>query len=327
LIEQRSALWLGKHRIRNLEGILPGVGSKARSLLLHILNQSDFDGTLSAEDATAIVGIPPHRAKTCASGTPEGKSITNLMVELLPLAGSFARPSISNFPVGAIIRGASGRLYFGANVEFAGESLGATVHAEQSAASNAFMHRESDITELAVTAAPCGLCRQFLWEMCYNSDLQVLTNTHSPVALTSLLPDAFGPGDLGLQRGALPVVDKQLRLSEANADEVALAALEAAQMSYAPYTKAYAGVGIRTSQGRIYRGSYIENAAYNPSLPAFRGAFAALTVAGGDPADIVEACLVEIAGKPVRHGEVAKAALSVIAPSAAFHGLFADEQG
>ena len=44
-----------------------------------------------------------------------------------------------------VVRGASGALYLGANIEFPGEGLGQTVHAEQAALSNAFMHDEPGI--------------------------------------------------------------------------------------------------------------------------------------------------------------------------------------
>lgn len=49
---------------------------------------------------------------------------------------------ISEFYVGAIVRGISGRLYLGANMEFTGAQLGQTVHAEQCAISHAWMKGE-----------------------------------------------------------------------------------------------------------------------------------------------------------------------------------------
>ena len=42
-------------------------------------------------------------------------------------------------------------------------------------------------------------------------------------------------------------------------------ALEAAFCSYAPYSKSKSGVAIQTKEGVIYTGSYLENAAFNPS--------------------------------------------------------------
>ena len=87
------------------------------------------------------------------------------MVDLLPLARTYARPPISNYLVGAVARGVSGDLYLGANIEIPGHSLGFSVHGEQFALSNAYMHSEKGIAAIAVTAAPCGHCRQFINEM------------------------------------------------------------------------------------------------------------------------------------------------------------------
>jgi cytidine deaminase len=286
-----------------LRTLLPGAGAKSRELLTHALNNSRFDGTLSSEDATALAEF-------------ESTTVGAIMVELLPLAARFSRPPISDFHVGVVVRGASGRVYFGANIELPGQTLGASVHGEQSAASNAYMHREDSITALAVTAAPCGHCRQFLWEMCFGRDFQVLTRKHAPYSLKDLLPDAFGPANLGLDRGAFPVSQVALKLHAENAGPVAQAALEAAQMSYVPYTKAYAGVAIRTSRGTIYRGACIENAAYNPTLPPLQTALARLTTSGDDLGQIVEAALVEIPGMPVSHRKPTEAILAALAPSA-----------
>ena len=60
-----------------------------------------------------------------------------LMMLLLPVAASFARPPISQFKVGAVAKGLSGALYFGANIEFTGEALNQSVHGEQCAVNNA----------------------------------------------------------------------------------------------------------------------------------------------------------------------------------------------
>ena len=78
------------------------------------------------------------------------------MLERLAEAQSYARPAVSGYRVGAVVRGTSGALYLGANIEFPGEGLGQTVHAEQAALSNAFMHDEPGIEAIAVSAAPCG---------------------------------------------------------------------------------------------------------------------------------------------------------------------------
>src|SRR5512138_585592 len=125
------------------------------------------------------------------------------MLERLAEAQSYARPAVSGYRVGAVARGTSGALYLGANLEFPGVSLGQTVHAEQAALSNAFMHDEPGIDAIAVTAPPCGHCRQFLYEFAEGRDIQILLPGQPATSLTALLPRPFGPGELNVTEGPL----------------------------------------------------------------------------------------------------------------------------
>ncbi len=74
----------------------------------------------------------------------------------------------SRFSVGAAIAGRSGRIYHGCNVENA--SFGLTCCAERTAVFKAVSEGEKLFTAIAVTAgpgrgaAPCGACRQVLYE-------------------------------------------------------------------------------------------------------------------------------------------------------------------
>src|SRR6185312_7798402 len=111
---------------------------------------------------------------------------------LLAQAESCARPALTYFRVGAVVRGTSGTLYLGANLEFAGESLSQTVHAEQAALSNAFMHDEAAIEAIAVSASPCGHCRQFLYEFAEGRAITILVPGQVPVELSAILPHPFG---------------------------------------------------------------------------------------------------------------------------------------
>jgi cytidine deaminase len=106
----------------------------------------------------------------------------------------------SNFPVGAALRTASGRIFQGVNVENA--SYGLTRCAERVAASAAVAAGDREFTEIAVVSrtgvAPCGACRQFLAE--FNPDLPILMidslnpATVQETTLTELLPGRFeGP--------------------------------------------------------------------------------------------------------------------------------------
>jgi cytidine deaminase len=106
----------------------------------------------------------------------------------------------SNFPVGAAIRSASGRVHQGVNVENA--SYGLTLCAERVAAAAAVAAGDCEFTAIAVAsrggASPCGACRQFLAE--FNPKVQVLMvdseapNKISETTLDVLLPVPFsGP--------------------------------------------------------------------------------------------------------------------------------------
>ena len=241
-----------------------------------------------------------------ARATERGLPLDELVLELLPWATAYARPPISNFRVGAIALGHSGALYAGANLEFPGESLSFSVHAEQAAVYNAWVHREAGVMLIASTAAPCGYCRQFLNELATASELRVLVPGRPPATLAALLPEAFGPRDLGKGGGLMQPSTRSLTLADSpehpvttaapaddSADPVATAALAAASAAYAPYSGTYAGVGLRTADGAIYEGRYAENAAFNPSLSPLQGALIALTLAGGSYAAIQDAVLVE----------------------------------
>lgn len=212
---------------------------------------------------------------------------------LLAQAAQFARPPISNFHVGAVSRGLSGKLYFGANVEFAGEALSFTVHAEQSSVANAWMSGEEGIDLIAVTAAPCGYCRQFLNELTTAGSLRIQLPNGS-FTLPELLPNAFGPRDLGIDGGLLQREDHGLSIE--TGDELARQALGAANLSYAPYSKSYAGVALRTSDGTVVTGAYAENAAFNPSMSPLEVALSQLNLAGHAFETIADAVLVSVDG-------------------------------
>lgn len=245
----------------------------------------------------------------------ENLTSDRLMSALLPLAQSYSFAPISNFHVGAIVRGGSGDLYTGANIEIPGQCLGFAVHAEQSACSNAYMHEERAITALAVGGAPCGHCRQFIEEMSPDGEILILTPNQPAMKLSSILPSAFGPAALGMKQGAFPVPQNPIATGGFSGDPVVYAALEAARKSHAPYSKSPAGAAIRTTRRRIYRGSYIENVAFNPSLSPLQGALAALIAGGDNFSDITAVGLVEGEHAMISQRAVTEVVLHAIAPS------------
>src|SRR6476620_10405438 len=88
----------------------------------------------------------------------------------------------SNFPVGAALRTASGRIFQGVNVE--NVSFGLTICAERVAAGAAVAAGEREFTAIAVVSrggvSPCGACRQVLAE--FNPNLLI-------IMVDSLKPD------------------------------------------------------------------------------------------------------------------------------------------
>jgi cytidine deaminase len=242
-----------------------------------------------------------------------GMTIDQLMLALIPEAQKFALPPISNFFVGAVALGTSGTLYFGANFEFVGQALSFTVHGEQAATAHAISHGEIGMQMLAVSAAPCGYCRQFLYELTTASTLLILLPQTPPTLLTSLIPNAFGPRDLNVTAALMSPQSHGMTLSSEADDLVVQAALKAANASYAPYTFDYAGIALQTRDGGIFTGSVAEDAAFNPSLSPLEAAVVSLVISGGKSyGDIVDAVLVEMADSKAGQAAATRAALEAI---------------
>jgi cytidine deaminase len=189
-----------------------------------------------------------------------------LVPALLPLAAKFSIAPISGFHVGAVAVGASGHLYLGANMEFVGAPLSASLHAEQSAVLNAWMHGESAIVALAISEVPCGHCRQFLWELSNVTTLPIIAGP-TRTDLGSLLPMPFGaPRKTG--HGLLDSPPTTLESIAPITNDAAQRALNAAQRSYVPYTNAPEGFVIECADGKSFAGRAAESIAFNPSTPA-----------------------------------------------------------
>ena len=132
-----------------------------------------------------------------------GAGIDSDMFELARQAMAKAHAPYSHFHVGAVVKGANGRLYAGCNVENAAYPEGCC--AETSAIAAMVMDGESKITEVLVMGAgealvtPCGGCRQRIREFAADT---VPIHICSPeevrrtVTLGELLPLSFGPENL-----------------------------------------------------------------------------------------------------------------------------------
>ena len=104
----------------------------------------------------------------------------------------------SHFQVGAAVLAESGKIYGGANVENA--SYGATICAERSAIFAAVNAGERKLVSIAVTATPCGMCRQVMREFADSKSFKVIVvksaENYRVFTLDQLLPESFGPEHL-----------------------------------------------------------------------------------------------------------------------------------
>ncbi|KAG9144084.1 hypothetical protein Leryth_013731 [Lithospermum erythrorhizon] len=335
------------------------------------------------------------------------------LLHLLPLlvhpAQSLASPPISNFHVAAVGLGGDGRIFTGVNAEFKSLPLHNSIHAEQFLITNLKLHNCKSLIAFAVSAAPCGHCRQFLQELRNSQTLKICItegengeNCEGFKKLVELLSSPFGPFDLLDEKSPLLLEenDNGLVLIQPNLDKSGFLvngfvkkdpkrlefslnsedsmkkegkrldfclnsedsmnkegkrldfysnsenlsngyhenfnknenllideALKAANKSYAPYSGCPSGVALMDCDGIVYRGSYAESAAYNPSLGPVQAALVAFMVGGGGGYErIVAAVLVEKEGALVVQEDTAKIILKKVAPKCdlkvvyCFHG-------
>lgn len=122
------------------------------------------------------------------------------------LSRAYAR--YSGYVVVAAVERTDGEVFGGANVEIANYSL--TKHAEEAAVMTAVAaHAPLDggpwlRTIYVLGGAPCGSCRQFLWEFAIPNAVVVIDKSWGVIAsvqyLSDLLPTPFGPADLGVDK-------------------------------------------------------------------------------------------------------------------------------
>jgi cytidine deaminase len=114
------------------------------------------------------------------------------LLERADAAAASAYAPYSKYHVGAAVRARDGRVFEGVNVENAAYPLG--ICAERSALARAAGEglRPGDLEAIAITASPCGGCRQWIAE--FRLERVVYRGAdEEPVVTTPahLLPDSF----------------------------------------------------------------------------------------------------------------------------------------
>src|SRR5476649_2365013 len=267
------------------------------SALEPFLRHDDFPAMLTAADVAQVKQ---------ATGLDDDA----LAFALLPLAAACSVTPISHFHVGAIARGVSGNLYFGANMEFSGTSMQQTVHAEQSAVTHAWLRGEAKLASITVNYTPCGHCRQFMNELNSGTELNIHLPDRDVAKLGDYLPYSFGPKDLDIATLLMDKVNHGYDIGET--DALTQQALQACNQSHAPYSQSHSGIALETHSGKIFAGRYAENAAFNPSLPPLQGALILLNLSGEDCLKVRRAVLIEHPQPLVSQGDATRSTLAAL---------------
>ena len=111
------------------------------------------------------------------------------MIVLAKKAATVAKAEYSGFKVGAAILCQDGAVFTGCNIE--SSSYGLTVCAERVALWKALSEGKEGFTKIAVVtgnekpAAPCGACRQVLWDFAPNIEV-IMAGTSSETVVKKL---------------------------------------------------------------------------------------------------------------------------------------------
>ncbi|MHA6731669.1 hypothetical protein [Devosia sp. A369] len=247
------------------------------------------------------------------------ESVRELMLLLLDVAQGYARPSISDFHVGAVgLETDTGDLILGGNVEFPGTHLGFTLHGEGFVFSRA-MSRGHDISVIAIGEAhPCAHCRQCLAEYAASDKLELIDPLGHTLTLAQLYPWPFDPDYLG-KPGAIPgrLLWPELAIADGRDHPQAEALLATGRRSHSPYSKCPGAVVLTLADGRQVSGFAIESVAFNPTIQPIQVALVDLIAHGYVYADITGAVLGTVIGGAVDYSRSTAELLSVLAPDAA----------
>jgi len=233
----------------------------------------------------------------------------SLLLTLAHFIKRYSACNISEFPVGAAGLCEDGDILLGVNMEFNGLPLFFCIHAEQFLIS--LSHKlKKNLKQIATTAMPCGHCRQFMKEILGEKELIINfgneTIKQGSLLLSNLLPHSFGPEDLLHNSFSSRLLseythshtislfnEEQIKLKNPINTDLIESALQSVNRSYSPYSCCPSGISAILNNGKIFNGSYIESAAYNPSLSPIHSLLVSIWASGEYSKDIKEVLLLE----------------------------------
>lgn len=105
-----------------------------------------------------------------------------------------------------------------------------------------------------------------------------------------------------------------LAFSSSPPDYLCDAAVKAANKSHCPYSHGYCGAAILLSNGKVFTGSYLEDAAFNPSITPLASALICCHISGSSIKDIQRAVFVGIQGSGFKYDMISRELLASVAP-------------
>lgn len=227
-------------------------------------------------------------------------SRVEIMLHLLGIGSALAQTQVPGGAIGAVAEGGSGAFYVGSNIEWRGPGIKFSVHGAQAAVLSAWMAGETQLHHLMVETEPCACCRQFLRETWDWTNMKVLIVPDGPgsagertikeigLNLKGLRTDGLAANLLREPKQAPAVVDDQRDLAKL--------AAASALLSYAPYSRNFAGVALRAKNGVIHHGRYAETRESIAGVMAIEAALINIALCGGQMTEVEDIVLVESKG-------------------------------
>jgi cytidine deaminase len=237
-------------------------------------------------------------ADVCGATNMAPREISAL---LLGVASAMAQMPGDGNHIGAVAEGESGNLYVGAPYAWAGKGIKFSAHGVQTAVLNAWHQGEKRLSSLMVETPPCACCRQFLHELHNWNAIKLYVATEGPKSLKKGSVVEIEFSNVGLRGGGIKEElmnrpPRELALGKSDNNELINLAADAASKSYAPYSNNNAGIALRTKQGIVYQGRYVESKTSILGALAIETALLNLIMSGDKIENVKEILLVETRG-------------------------------
>lgn len=224
------------------------------------------------------------------------------MLALLNVAATLAQGVEHERNSCAVVESLAGGLYVGAPVLWKAQGIKFSMHAVQVAMMNAWQSGDNQIKRILVDSPLCPCCRQFVRENWAWKGMKIMQRPRhglakkdatlmleAPLSVDMLRDEGIKTRLMGEPKRAIPI-------PKADNNELVLAAVEAASLSYAPYSSNFSGVAIRSKRGTIHAGRYAETVETLAGISPIEAAISHLAMCGGQLTDVAEIVLVEVKG-------------------------------